>query len=303
MSAIDFTGKVAVVTGAGRGLGRAYALEFARRGAKVVVNDIGASLAGDGHSRAPASDVVAEIEAAGGTAVANFDDIATRDGPGVVNHALEAFGTVDILVNNAGRLEHHAFEDLPEESFRATQDVHLFGTFQTTRDAYRIMREKGYGRIVLTTSQVGFFGKVGSIAYGAAKMGVLGLLATLKLEAPQHGVQVNAISPFAGTRMSVGAFPESVMPLIAPEQVSAAVMVLCSDACDRSGDIIVAGGGHYSAARMVETTGIDLDFDAITAEAIAARYAEVLDDSGAKTYDTALQAIDKTFERIMKHAE
>jgi len=301
---IDFGGKVAVVTGAGRGLGRAYALELARRGARVVVNDLGVSIAGEGYSEAPADDVVAEIRAAGGDAVANFDDVASPNESGAVSQALDEFGTLDIVVNNAGRLEHHPFEELPYDSFLEMQRVHYFGTFNTTQAAYRVMRDKGYGRIVMTSSQVGFFGKAGSTSYGGAKMGVLGLLATLRKEAPKFGVHVNAISPFAGTRMSAKAFPEKIMPLIAPEQVSAAVTFLCSDRCTRSGDIIVAGGGHFSVAYMVETAGIDFDdFRAISAEAIEARYDEIID--GAKTirFDDAMAAVGQTFDKILLKAE
>ena len=301
--AITFGGKVAVVTGAGRGLGRAYAIDLARRGARVVVNDIGVSIAGEGFSQAPAEEVVAEIKSFGGDAVSNFDDISQPGKSGPVNQAIVDFGTVDIVVNNAGRLEHHAFEDLPWQSFLEMQQVHYFGTFHTSQAAYKVMREKGYGRIVMTSSQVGFYGKSGSTSYGGAKMGVLGLLLTLALEAPEHGIHVNAISPFAGTRMSAGAFPANVVPLIAPEQVSAAVSYLCSDRCQRSGDIIVAGGGHFSAVQMVEAPGIDFDdFSSITAEEIESRYAEIVDASTTVRFDNALQAVGKTFDRILEIA-
>ncbi|MDP7604136.1 MAG: SDR family NAD(P)-dependent oxidoreductase [Alphaproteobacteria bacterium] len=301
---IDFSDKVAVITGGGRGLGRAYALELARRGAAVVVNDTGVSIEGQGFSKNPADEVVAEIEAAGGQAVASYDDISSPQAGDAIERAVEAFGTVDILVCNAGRLEHHPFEEIPDESFTATQDVHLLGTFRAVRAAYPIMRDKGYGRIVMTTSQVGFFGKAGSVSYGAAKMGVLGILATLRLEAPAHGVQVNAISPFAGTRMSAKAFPDNLVPLISPDQVAAAVTYLCSAKCQRSGDIIVAGGGHFSAAMTVETSGIDFeDLDAISAEAIAERYGEIIDDSETMQFEDALTAVGKTFARLMERAE
>jgi NAD(P)-dependent dehydrogenase (short-subunit alcohol dehydrogenase family) len=248
--------------------------------------------------------VVAEIRAAGGEAVASYDDVGSAEAGRVVERALENFGTIDVLVCNAGRLEHHPFEEIPDESFSATQNVHLFGTFRVVRSAYAVMREKGYGRIVMTTSQVGFFGKAGSGSYGAAKMGVLGLLASLRQEAPQHGVQVNAISPFAGTRMSAKAFPDNLVPLISPQQVSAAVTYLCSEQCQRSGDIIVAGGGHFSAAITVETSGIDFDdLDAISAEAIAERYGEIIDAGETLQFDDAMAAVGKTFARLMERAE
>lgn len=303
--AINFEGKVAVVTGAGRGLGRSHAMELARRGARVVVNDIGASLSGQGFSQTPAEDVVAEIKNFGGLAIANFDDISDPDCAGPVAQAVAEFGTVDIVVNNAGGIEHHAFEDLPWKSFVDTQRVHYFGTFLTTQAGYRIMRDKGYGRIVVTSSQGGFFGKAGSLSYGGAKMGILGLLATLAEEAPEHGIHINAISPFAGTRMVQGTFPDEVMAQIAPEQVSAVVAFLCSDRISHSGDIIVAGGGHFSAAQMVETSGIDFDdLSAISAEEIERRYAEIIDPATTFKFDNALQAVGKTFDRILgKHVQ
>ena len=304
VKAITFDGKVAVVTGAGRGLGKAYAVDLARRGARVVVNDIGVSIEGEGFSQAPAEEVVDEIRSFGGEAVSNFDDISQPGKSGPVAQAVVDFGTVDIVANNAGRLEHHSFEDLPWNSFLEMQQVHYFGTFHTSQAAYKVMREKGYGRIVMTSSQVGFFGKSGSTSYGGAKMGILGLLATLAEEAPEHGIHVNAIAPFAGTRMSAGAFPENVVPLIAPEQVSAAVTYLCSDRCQSSGDIIVAGGRHFSAAQMVETSGIDFDdFSSITAEEIEARFPEIIDDSTTIRFDNAMQAVGKTFERILDIAD
>jgi NAD(P)-dependent dehydrogenase (short-subunit alcohol dehydrogenase family) len=297
---IDFSGKVALVTGAGRGLGRAYALELARRGARVVVNDIGVSIKGDGFSKGPADEVVTQINAAGGEAVANYDDIGSPDAGRAVAQAVETFGTIDILINNAGNLDHHPFAQIPDATFVATQNVHLLGTFRASQAAYAVMCANGTGRIVMTTSQVGFFGKAGSVSYSAAKMGIAGLLSTLSLEAPQHGVHVNAIAPFAGTRMSAKAFPEQVMPLISPERVSAAVMFLCSDLCTTSGNIIVAGGGHFSAAMTVETSGIDFDdVEAITAETIAERFTEITDTTRTHRFKDAMEAVGATFERIL----
>lgn len=296
---IDFSGQVAVVTGAGRGLGREYALALARRGAKLVVNDIGASVEGTGASKIPAEEVVAQIRRNGGQAVADFTDVSSRNADHVVETALNTYGGIDILINNAGRLEHHPFEDLPEESLQATLDVHLTGTFRVTRSAYRAMKERGYGRIVMTTSQVGFFGKAGSSAYGIAKMATLGMLATLKLEAPAHGIHVNAISPFAATRMSEKSFSPDALRKLGPEQVAAAVLVLCDRGYDRSGDILIAGGGHFSMAHMVETAGIDFDdLDAISAESVAARISQISDDRRTRRFDDALQAVGGVIERV-----
>jgi len=302
--AIRFDNRAAIVTGAGRGIGRSYALELASRGARVVVNDIGGDLLGDGASRSPADNVVAEIQAGGGEAFASYDDISDPiQAQAMVDTAMERYGSLDILVNNAGNLFHHEIAGFPVDEYRRLVGVHLDGTFNATRAACLPMFAAGWGRIVMTTSQVGFFGKPESGIYGAAKMGVVGLMATLALEAAPHGVLVNAVSPLAYTRMATGTFPEALERLLDPAQISAAVAYLASETCEMSGQIVVAGGGHFSAARMVETIGIDIeDPAAITAEAIAARIDEITDMKSAHDFPDAMSAVGATFEKLRRRA-
>jgi len=301
---IEFDGRVAIVTGAGRGLGRAYALELARRGAAVVVNDTGGDLAGTGGDAAVAEKVVGEIEADGGTALASAHDIADEVAAAdLVAAAARRFGSVDILVNNAGNLFHDKIVEMPPADFDATISVHLRGSFNMCRAAAPHMARAGWGRIVLTTSQVGFFGKIESGAYGAAKMGVAGLMATLALELAPHGVLVNAISPLAFTRMAAESFPPELEPFLEPQQVAAGVAFLCSDAFRETGTILIAGGGHFSVARMVESPGIDIeDPKQITAEAVAARYAEISDLAAPQVFADAMAAVGETFQKVRRRA-
>lgn len=302
--AIRFDNRVAIVTGAGRGIGRAHALELAQRGAAVVVNDLGGDLRGDGPSGAPADEVVAEIRAAGGKACASYDDISDpMAAQAMIDTAVDRFGRLDILVNNAGNLFHHEIAGFPVVEFERIMNVHLGGTFNATRAACPLMYEAGWGRIVMTTSQVGFFGKSDSGIYGAAKMGVVGLMATLALEAAAHGVLVNAVSPFAYTRMAEGTFPEALEPLLEPAQISAVVAYLSSETCKMTGQIVVAGGGHFSVARMVETIGIDIEDPAeITTETIARRMSEIGDMNGAQAFPDAMSAVGATFDKLRRRA-
>ena len=301
---ISLNGRVAVITGAGRGLGRAYALDMARRGASVVVNDIGADLAGGDAGPGPAEQVVAEIAAAGGKAVASFHDVGdAAEAARMIDTAVEAFGGVDILVHNAGNLFHGTLIELPLAAFESLIRVHLMGAVHTCRAACPVMVGQGWGRIVLTTSQVGFFGKAESGAYGAAKMAVLGLMATLAEELEGTGVRVNAIAPFAFTRMGGSAFPPELERFLDPAQVSAAVTYLCSEACALDKAILVAGGGHFAAAATVETRGIDIDWsDDISAETIADRVGEILDMTDATVFASAMAAVGGTFAKIRARA-
>lgn len=301
---IELTDRVAIVTGAGRGLGRAHALELARRGARVVINDIGGDVTGENRSTGAADAVVAEIHAAGGEALASYHDVADVDATEeMVAATLARFGRLDILVNNAGNLTHDPLVEIPPETFDATLKVHLYGAFNMCRAACPPMVEGGWGRIVMTTSQVGFFGKADSGAYAAAKMGLLGLMAALALEMAPHGVLVNAVSPFAYTRMAADAFPAALEPLLDPAQVAAVVAFLASEACTRSGDILVAGGGHFSAARMYESRGIDIENPAdVTAETIAGRYREITDMTAPLTFPDAMEAVGATFAKLRRRA-
>ena len=301
---IRLDGRVALVTGAGRGLGRAYALELARRGAAVVVNDPGVNERGDDlGDRSPADEVVAEIRQAGGRAEADYGSVADAAGAdGMVRRAVDAFGGLDILINNAGNHRRAVFPEVKVEDLSAVLDVHLFGTFRVTLAAWPIMAERRYGRVVFTTSQTGFYGKVDSVSYGAAKAGLIGLMHGLRLSAEPLGIKVNCISPFALTRMG-SIFPKEIAPLIDPAQVAAAVAFLSSEECPLSGEILIAGGGHFALARIVETHGIDIDDPkAVTAEMLRARLAEIGDFANPLVYEDSLKAVGVTFDRVKKLA-
>ena len=300
MSEISLDGRVALITGAGRGLGRAYALELARRGAAIVVNDPGVNQRGDdAGDRAPADEVVAEIAAAGGKAVADYGSVADpKAAAAMVQRAVSAFGTLDIVVNNAGNNRRNTFADTTLEDLRNVIDVHLIGSFLVTQAAWPILAAKRYGRIVFTTSQVGFYGKVDSVAYGAAKAGVIGLMHGVRLSADPLGIKVNCISPFALTRLG-DIFPKDIADYIDPAQVASAVALLCSEACPVSGDIVIAGGGHFATARTLESGGIDIDDPAeMSAEAIVAQLAEISDMRDPLLFPDALKAVGATFDRV-----
>ena len=269
---LTFDGDVAIVTGAGRGLGRCHALELARRGARVVVND----LAGDSD---PAATVVEEINAAGGNAIANHDNIATAEGgERIVQHALDEFGSFAIVVNNAGILRDKAFHNLTPDLVEAVFLVHLTGAFNVSRPAWRHLRAAGYGRVVNTTSASGLFGNFGQANYGAAKAGLVGLTRSLAVEGRKVGINVNAISPMASTRMTQELLGENG-ELLAPEQVSPVVAYLCHRECRITGQVLSVGGGHVSAVVTSVTRGIT-DPD-LSAESVRDRLDEILDRDGA----------------------
>ncbi|MGW0160081.1 SDR family oxidoreductase [Mycobacterium sp. NPDC003323] len=280
MSALSFDGRVVVITGAGGGLGRCHALEFGRRGAHVVVNDVGASVDGTGQSSSAAQNVVDEIVAAGGSAVANTDSVATPEGgQAIITTATEAFGRVDVLVNNAGILRDAAFKNMTAEQTDAVIDVHLRGAFNVTRAVWPVMREQGYGRIVMTTSGSGLFGTFGQANYGAAKTGLVGLMNVLAIEGQRNGIRVNAISPIARTRMTENTMTELVKDLD-PEDVTPVVVYLAHESCERTANIYRVGGKHVSRVFLAETTGVDLDDS--TAEAVAAGI-DAIDDAAGFT--------------------
>ncbi len=277
---LNFDGRVVVVTGAGGGLGRCHALEFGRRGAHVVVNDVGASVDGTGASTSAAQAVVDEITAAGGSAVANTDSVATEDGgKAIIGSATEAFGRVDVLINNAGILRDAAFKNMTAEQVDAVLDVHLRGAFNVTRAAWPVFREQDYGRIVMTTSGSGLFGTFGQSNYGAAKTGLVGLMNVLAIEGQRNNIRVNAISPIAKTRMTENTMTELVKDL-APEDVTPVVVYLAHESCERTAYIYRVGGKHVSRVFIAETAGADLQ--AQTAEAFAANI-DAIDDAGSFT--------------------
>ncbi len=258
---IRFDGKVAIVTGAGAGLGRVYALDLARRGAMVVVNDLGGAADGTGPGSAAAADeVVAQVVREGGQAVANYDSVATPEGgAAIVQAALDAFGRVDILVNNAGILRDRTLAKMTSQDWKAVMDVHLDGAFNVTRPAFQQMRDQGYGRIVVTTSAAGLYGNFGQTNYSAAKMGLLGLMNSLKLEGQGRGVTVNAVAPIAATRLTRGILPPAYAEKLAPEFVSPLVLYFCSEECQDSGLIVNAGMGWFSRAAFMAGSGLVLE--------------------------------------------
>ena len=256
---IRFDGRVAIVTGAGGGLGRVYAVELAKRGAKVVVNDLGGSRDGTGASSRAADEVVQEITEAGGEAVANYDSVTTLEGgKGIVEMALERFGRVDILINNAGILRDKSFGKMTSEMWEGVLAVHLQGAFNVTKAAFGVMREQGYGRVVMTTSAAGLFGNFGQTNYGTAKMGLVGLMNSLKLEGAKYGVKVNTVAPLALTRLTEDVLPPDLAGRLKPEFVAPLVLYLCSEQCSDSGLILNAGMGHYGRAAVVSAPGVML---------------------------------------------
>ena len=275
--ALNFDGKVAIVTGAGGGLGRCHALELARRGAKVVVNDLGGSVDGSGGSSEAAEKVVEEIRTAGGEAVANGSSVTNDDGVAhMVAQTKEAFGgRIDILVNNAGVLRDKSFAKMEMKDFAFVMDVHLMGTVKCTKAVWEIMREQQYGRIVVTSSSSGLYGNFGQSNYGAAKMGVVGFINTLKLEGQKYNIHANALAPVAWTRMTSNLMPPEMEAVWTPESVSPAVVFMCSDDAP-NGQIICAGGGAFAAAALVETEGLFLGKEA-TAEDVAAQWKKISD--------------------------
>ncbi|MFZ1036362.1 MAG: SDR family oxidoreductase [Smithella sp.] len=256
MSEINFNGRVAIITGAGAGLGRQYALELAKRGAKVVVNDLGGSRDGSGQGTSAADKVVDEIKAQGGEALANYDNVAlVEGGENIVRAAVEKFGKVDILVNNAGIVRDKTFNKMDEPTWDVVMNVHLKGAFCVTRPAFINMRENNYGRIVMTTSSSGMYGNFGQSNYAAAKLGLLGLVNVLKLEGGKYNIKSNLIGPTAATRFTEDVFPPELFAKMKPDFVAPAVLYLCSEDCTDSGMVINAAAGYYSRSAIVTGPG------------------------------------------------
>lgn len=256
MSDMRFDGRVAVITGAGRGLGRAYALLLASRGAKVVVNDPGGALAGEGGDAGIAAEVVAEIRGAGGEAIANTDTVATPEGgAAIVQAAIEAWSRIDVLIHNAGNVRYGSLRELSVEDFEAVLGVHLRGAFHVVRAAHPVMCDAGYGRIVLTSSIGGLYGNKRVTNYAVAKAGVIGLANVAALEGEEHGVKCNVIVPSAITRMAEG-IDTSCYPPMEPELVAPAVAWLCHEACSLNGEMLAAIGGRVARMFVAETSGV-----------------------------------------------
>ena len=276
---MDFSGKVAVVTGGGRGMGRAYCLLLASRGAAVVVNDPGVQPRGDDPDASVAADVVKEIEAAGGRAVAATDSVATAEGgAAIVATALRTFGRVDLLVHNAGVVTASTFADQPMDEVLNVMAVHLLGAWYVGQPAWRDMEKRGYGRIVLTTSMAQF-GHYRQPAYAAAKTGIIGLVKSLAHEArhKELDIKVNAIAPLAGTRLARPEAKERWGELIAPENVAAVVAYLLSDQCPVNGEIVHAGGTHFARGFLAQTRGWSSGTSPLTPEQVREHFGEALD--------------------------
>lgn len=281
---IRFDGQVAIVTGAGNGLGRSHALELAKRGAKVVVNDLGGSVDGSGGGSDASQAVVAEIEAAGGEAIAHGANVCNAEQVAdMVAKTMEKWGRVDILVNNAGILRDKSFAKMSMDDFKLVVDVHLMGTVTCTKAVWDIMREQNYGRIVMTTSSSGLYGNFGQSNYGAAKLGVVGFMNTLVLEGAKNGIHVNTLAPTAASRMTENLMPPEVLAMLKPEYVTQGLITLVDkDAPSRR--ILEAGAGCYAVARIVESKGITLQGGDISAEQVRERWDELSDYNTSKEY-------------------
>ena len=284
---INFESRVAIVTGAGGGVGRHHALELARRGAKVVVNDLGGSADGRGTSSAPAQQVADEITGAGGEAIANFASVCDPAGAeNIVRDAIDHWGRVDILINNAGILRDRSFAKVSMNDFEAIMNVHFWGTVHCTKAAWPHMVAQSYGRIVNTTSSSGLFGNFGQTNYGSAKMAVVGLMNSLKQEGAKYNIHVNAIAPVAATRLTEGLMDDAMIKALSPATVTPAVLYLCTEEAP-SGIILQAAGGNYQRIAIVEGPGVFLG-TAATVEDIAANFSAIasLENAGPKNSAT-----------------
>ena len=295
---IRFDGRVAIVTGAGSGLGRSHAKALAARGAKVVVNDLGVDVAGGGKSSISADAVVAEIKEAGGTAVANYDSVGDpASAARIVQSALDAFGTVDILIANAGFLRDKSFEKIDLVDFDAVLRVHLQGSVYVAKAAWPAMKAKNYGRVIVTTSAAGLYGNFGQTNYAAAKAGLVGFMLALKEEGAKHNVLANAIAPVAFTRMLATIVPRQLEQRLRPEVATAGVLYLASEACQANGCVLEAGDNHFALARLVKAKGVTLSAaEAVTPEAVSAHWAEIADLAGAKPHANAHSAVGASFQ-------
>lgn len=280
---INFKDKVVIVTGSGGGLGRCHALQFAERGAKVVVNDLGGAVDGSGGSVSAAEAVVQEIEAAGGEAIANGANVCSEDDvKAMVDNVMTKWGRVDILVNNAGILRDKSFAKMDWSDFVTVVNVHLMGSALCAHTVFPIMKEQEYGRIIMTSSSSGLFGNFGQTNYGAAKMGVVGLMNTLKLEGAKYNIHTNSVAPTATTRMTEHLFPAEFAEKLDPRLIIPAVVFLASEKAP-NGEILEVGGGVVANTYIMETMGKYFGTDeGFNAEAVADHWSEVTDTTDAK---------------------
>jgi NAD(P)-dependent dehydrogenase (short-subunit alcohol dehydrogenase family) len=289
MMDIKLDGQVAIITGAGQGLGRAHAHALAARGARVVVNDLAGA---DGVSD-NAEAVAAEIQAKGGEAIANGANVSDfNQVENMVRQAIDAWGRIDILINNAGILRDKSFLKMSMEDFRLVIDVHLIGSANCTKAVWELMREQGYGRIVFTSSSSGLYGNFGQTNYGAAKMAMVGMMNTLHLEGAKYNIRVNCLAPVAGTAMTDGLLPEPVFKLLAPEYVSQGVVFLASEQAP-SRTVLAAGGGSFAVYKGLETEGINLLPDQVDADVIAQRWDEISSDGSMRELQGGFEQTEK----------
>jgi len=296
---ISFEGKVAIVTGAGNGLGRSHALALAARGAKVVVNDLGGARDGSGMSSEASQEVVRLIKENGGDAishganVANFDEVQD-----MVKQTMDKWGRVDILINNAGILRDKSFTKMTLDDFKLVMDVHVMGSVNCTKAVWDIMREQNYGRIVMTTSSSGMYGNFGQSNYGAAKMAVLGLMNTLVIEGAKNNVRINALAPTAGTRMTEDLMPEEIVRAFSPESVTAGMLTLCDDEAPNR-FILCAGAGGYSSASMFETEGCFLPQSEQNPDNVRGQWDELTAQEGQAALETGAKQGEKFVMKAM----
>ena len=289
---IRFDNRVAIVTGAGNGLGRAHALLLASRGAKVVVNDPGGAVDGKGGGHAAADKVVDEIKKAGGQAVASYDSVAdAKAAANIVKTAANSFGTVDIVVNNAGVLRDKTFHNMTVEDFDFVVKVHFLGTAYVTRAAWPILRAKAYGRVVVTSSNSGIYGNFGQSNYAGAKLAVVGFMNALRLEGQKYNIMVNALAPVAGTRMTESLMTPEVLEKLRPEYVSPMVAYLCSEQCQRTGEIWSAGAGYFARIEYREAPGVRIQGRAPTIEDVEGNIDKIADLSTNKVYRTSSEEV------------
>jgi 3-hydroxyacyl-CoA dehydrogenase/3a,7a,12a-trihydroxy-5b-cholest-24-enoyl-CoA hydratase len=300
MSELRFDGKVAIVTGAGNGLGKAYALLLAARGAKVVVNDLGKSVTGEaeGAGLAPADLVVAEIKKAGGQAVANYDSV--EFGEKIVKTAVDAFGTVDIVINNAGILRDVSFQKMSELDWDLIMKVHLKGAYAVTRAAWNIMRDKKYGRIINTGSSAGIYGSFGQVNYAAAKLGLWGFTQSLAKEGEKRNIRINCIAPLAGTRMTATVMPAEIVEALKPDYVAPFIAYLAHDSCKDNGGLYEVGAGYIAKQRFQRSAGVQYPVAGLTPETVAAQWSKVNDFSTGATNPESNQEM---MEIIMTNLE